>query len=273
VDPAESSAGEPPRDKWPQILTNARAKALESYGIPAHLPPDQLRQHIALLTQDPRAYYEALGYSLRQNGVLRDEPPPAPRPPAPPPAQTSVPEADLVTADGTGVYSKDGMLAAARHLVGEALAQFRAEQDQLMSPLVSTAEKIQVAEIRAHSHEVARDLFDEVKAWPHFETLRSRMTDLVRAQPLSRDIRAQVEAAYNQALREHLPNYEASIRASSRQDALGQITNTAKRARQASTPAPGATVGLAANGSIPGQSLDARISRAIESAFNGAVPR
>jgi hypothetical protein len=246
---------------------------LEPYGIPPNLPPEELRQHIALLTRDPRAYYEALGNSLRQSGVLRDEPPPAPRPTAPQRAQSTLPDADLITADGTAVYSRDGMLAAARHLVGEALEQFRKEQDQLISPLVSTAEKIQVAEIRAHSHEVARDLFDEVKVWPHFETLRARVTDLVKAQPLARDIRSQVVDAYNQALREHLPGYEASLKATSRQDALGQISTTAKRARQASTPAPGATVGLAANGSVPGQSLDARISRALESAFNGAVPR
>jgi hypothetical protein len=271
VVPAEPSAGEPPRDKWPQILDNARTKTLERYGISQDLHPDEVRQHLALLQSDPKAYYQALGQSLRQSGMLRDEP--AWRPQAPPPPADALPDADLVTADGTGVYSKDGMLAAARHLVREALAQYRQEQEQWISPLVSTAEKIQVAEIRAHSHNVATEIFDEVKAWPHFETLRSRVTELVKSQPLSRDIRSQVVDAYNQALREHLPSYEAALKSSTRQDALGHLTTTAKRARQASTPAPGATVGLAASASIPGQSLDARIARAVEAAYNGAVPR
>lgn len=275
VAPAEApGAGEPPREKWPQVLENARRKARDeaysSVGLtPGHHDPHDVRQHVALLTQDPVAYYHALGQALQQSGALRTAPQAAPAPATPEPL---FPEADLQTADGTPVYSRDGMLAAASQIVKQALAQFREEHDARMTPLVETASKIQAAEIRAHSHEVARDIFAEIQTWPHFETLRERITDLVKAQPLSRDIRAQVDAAYNQALREYLPTYESTLRASTRQDALGHVTTTARGARRASTPAPTATVGLAAAKSTSGDSLDARISRAVDQVA-AALPR
>jgi hypothetical protein len=266
VAPAEPSAGEPPREKWTQVLANARTKArteaLAEVGLQGAVDPN-VRAHVALLTQDPVAYYHALGQSLQQSGQLRPAPQTAPQPAAPEPA---LPDADLVTADGTPVYSRDGMLAAASHLMRQALAQFREEQDERMMPLVQTAQKIHTEEIRAHSRNVASEIFGEVKTWPHFETLRERITDLVKAQPLSRDIRAQVEAAYNQAFREYLPTYESALRASTRQDALGQVTTTARGARRASTPAPNATVGLASARSTSGDSLEARISRAFDHA-------
>jgi hypothetical protein len=271
VAPAEPSAGEPPREKWTQVLANARTKArteaLAEIGLQGAFDPNEVRQHVALLTKDPVAYYHALGQSLQQSGQLRPTPQ-APPPPATP--EPALPDADLVTADGTPVYSRDGMLAAASHLMRQALAQFREEQDERMSPLVQTAHKIQAAEIRAESQHVAREIFGEVKTWPHFETLRERITDLVKAQPLSRDIRAQVEAAYNQAFREYLPTYESSLRASTRQESLGHVTSTARGARRASTPAPNATVGLAAARSNAGDSLDARIARAFDHAVTAS---
>ena len=270
--PAETpTAGEPPKEKWSQVLSNARTKArteaLAEVGLHGAFDPNEVRQHVALLTKDPVAYYHALGQSLQQSGQLRQAPPRTPPPATPEPA---LPDADLVTADGTPVYSRDGMLAAASHLMRQALAQFREEQDERMMPLVQTAHKIHTEEIRAHSRNVASEIFGEVKAWPHFETLRERITDLVKAQPLSRDIRAQVEAAYNQAFREYLPTYESALRASTRQDALGHVTTTAKGARRASTPAPNATVGLAAARSSSGDSLDARIARAFDHAVTAS---
>ena len=272
VAPADAPvAGEPPREKWTQVLANARTKArteaLAEVGLQGAFDSTEVRQHLALLTQNPVAYYHALGQSLQQSGQLRPTPQAAPPPPAPEP---EFPEADLVTADGTRVYSRDGMIAAARHLMQQAFAQFREEQDERMMPLVQTAQKIHTEEIRAHSRNVASEIFGEVKTWPHFETLRERITDLVKAQPLSRDIRAQVEAAYNQAFREYLPTYESTLRASTRQDALGHVTTTARGAQRASTRAPNATVGLAAGRSNSGDSLDARIARAFDTAVHAS---
>ncbi len=257
-DNVPSGNGEPPKEKWPTILENARKdreiEVLQRYGIPPQADAVTLRTHVSALIADPVKYHRELGESLTRVGLLRPES--APVAPAPMQAPVNI-EPDYVTPDGAPVYSATTL--------GKLLEQrenaLRQEFSKLVNPLQEAHRQAEIESIQAQSFQSAKEQIDEAMTWDGFAELRDGIKDL-----MSRDGRVTMESAYARLHKDWRKGQDSKLKAETRQAVLAEIN----KAPIVNTAMPGAATPTA-RPKRGATSLDQRFDDAIATALNASA--
>jgi len=180
VSQAPVRAGEPPPDKWPTILENARTKAIEEYrakhgwaetvsqqeyqqvqGLARRLsadPVNALQELIAEVNQNPVHRDALMSLAAKSLAAGRGQ------------QEQAMPEADVAVTDANGnvvggAYSDKAMAQFAQFII--------AQVDKKYAPVVQTHKTLEAQ--RQHDHDMAEGkkfadtLNAELKAYPHFE--------------------------------------------------------------------------------------------------------
>lgn len=246
-----ATPGEPPREKWDQILGNARRDTerdtIAKYG---GVTPDQFVQqhkpHLDALNQNPVGYYNWLGQQLQARGLMPQPNGQQGAPQAQSQSQAqSMPEPSLeaVGQDGRryGAYSADDVKSAIAFSQQQLLAQL----EPRLQPIEELRKQQESARIDASASQHARELIAEAETWPEWDTLKPKVADII-----AKDRRRSVHSAYQEVYKnEYLPN----LKATTRQAVLDELkTAPASQTIAPNTPARG-------NGKARGVTLDDRI--------------
>jgi hypothetical protein len=192
--------GEPPQEKWPTILNNARekarAEAIQPYQAFSAYNPQEL-QGIATLAQaiatDP---VQAIALQL-QAMEGRPESAQALRSLAAKvlgtrvqaPAQTAapetdaMPEADLQTADGMAVYSAAQQAKLRAWDRRQAMAEMQAAMDERLQPLRSVTEAVEKERATVQADKAATEAFRPFEADPDFKAHAPAVKALIESDP------------------------------------------------------------------------------------------
>ncbi len=256
-----SSKGEPPREKWETILSNARSKqedeVLQRYGIPKGLDANTIRAHVSALVADPLGYYQQLGQALSRNGILKTEQPSASSAARVDTGNANV-EPDYRAEDGTGFYSEKTLQA----LLERRDATLRDEISKLVNPLQEAHQATVVRQIQEESFANAKSQLDEAMTWDGFSELKDQIRDLMR-----NDGRVTLESAYARLHKDWRKEQDKKLQAETRQTVLAELKN---KAPIANTAMPGASTPSAKSNRSP-RTLDQRFDEAINREFNAAV--
>lgn len=202
---------EPPAERWPSILENARTKARqeaeaqfrELYGLSQGVDPVAVRAHLSALMADPVAYHRQLTDSLTRQGLMGQPQQPAQRP-AP----------DLRSEDGRAAYSAEAL----EQLLAWQQAQLDQKLSQILAPLQQTHQTVQVERMRQQAWSSAEAEVSEAKTWDGFEELRPQIHELMAA-----DKRVTLWSAYNRLHQAQLKDRDEKIRRETRQATLTEL--------------------------------------------------
>jgi chromosome segregation ATPase len=250
--PLSASPGEPPTDKWPTILENARKKASEEatrdfyarYGLSPDFDPNAVRAHLAMLQSDPVTLYRTLEQQLQSRGMLnRPQESQAPTRPDP----------DLISEDGKKAYSAEAM----ERLLEWQQRQLLAQLQPVLAPLQQTQQELQQQHMRQTAFQAASDELAEARTWDSFDDLKPQILELMQA-----DRRVTLWSAYNRLHQSLLKTRDQEIRQKTRQETLTEL----QQRPNPNTATPG-TARPAVSSPRKGKGMSADVTDAVARAF------
>lgn len=255
----DTQQAEPPRDKWEPILANARTKArtegareaYESLGVAPTVDRAQLRSHIQMLLNDPRAYHAALGRSLGADA----------------PQQTPPPQASSArTRPQPSLRAEDGTLAYSAEQVEQLLAMHGEDIEKRMtgqiSPLQQAQNDARVEQITRQSKADAAAALADYRTWHGWAELEPFIHE-----DMARDGRVTPESAYARHYQAWNKTQQAKLKSDTRQEILAEM-KTAPEAP--ATVRPGAAMPPRSTTARRPQTLDARLDAALAEAFSAS---
>lgn len=203
--PAQPKVAEPPAEKWPQILANARTKASEEteakYGWAKDVPEQHrptVGQFYGLLERDPAKAVEVLVHTTANDPqhapalrslfgrLLGNRAVVAPASQPPPQAQ-GFPDADAEGVDDTGhripLYSATRMKDVVAHIKREISADFSKTLEPIQSDFQTRQQRDQQIAMQRDADTHAQKVYTRVSAYPAFREHERAIAAAMTADP------------------------------------------------------------------------------------------